>query len=458
MRFNLNECVINENQSIKNALLKLEQNNLGMVISCDGNGKTVGILTDGDIRRGLLAGLDLDSSVASCANSHFISASKETSREQLIKILDGQINYIPILDDTGRLTSIVSKDHLPLDREKSIYIRARAPVRMSFGGGGSDLTHYFTNKAGAVISASISIYSHATMKVRDDKKIIIISSDLNATLTADNLEDALSQEGPFGLLQSILQAVKPEYGFELLLDSDFPMRSGLGGSATISVVVIGCFNMLRKDQWSQHEIAEIAFQAERLHFGVSGGWQDQYAAVFGGFNFIEFHKGENIISPLRINHDTALELEENLILCDTGLDHSSGTIHQDQKETMSSQKVQDMVGANVQLSYLIRNNLLKGDFQKFGECLDKTWKLKRNFSSKISSDYLDSIYDGAIKNGAVGGKLLGAGGGGFFIFYVSPFKKHKLVSYLRSMKLTCKPFHFEPDGLKTWTSRFNADI
>ena len=174
MRFNLNECVINENQSIKNALLKLEQNNLGMVISCDGNGKTVGILTDGDIRRGLLAGLDLDSSVASCANSHFISASKETSREQLIKILDGQINYIPILDDTGRLTSIVSKDHLPLDREKSIYIRARAPVRMSFGGGGSDLTHYFTNKAGAVISASISIYSHATMKVRDDKKIIII--------------------------------------------------------------------------------------------------------------------------------------------------------------------------------------------------------------------------------------------------------------------------------------------
>ena len=103
MRFNLNECVINENQSIKNALLKLEQNNLGMVISCDGNGKTVGILTDGDIRRGLLAGLDLDSSVASCANSHFISATKETSREQLIKILDGQINYIPILDDTGAI-------------------------------------------------------------------------------------------------------------------------------------------------------------------------------------------------------------------------------------------------------------------------------------------------------------------------------------------------------------------
>ena len=456
MHFNLNECVISENESIRNALLRIEKNSLGMVVSYDVNGKTVGVLTDGDIRRGLLAGLDLDSSVASCANSHFISASKETSREQLIKILDGQIKYVPILDDTGTLTSIVSKNHLPLDKEKPTYIRARAPVRMSFGGGGSDLTHYFTNKAGAVINTAISIYSHATMKVRDDTKIIITSSDLNATLTANDLQDALSQEGPFGLLQSILQAVKPEYGFELFLDSDFPIGSGLGGSATLAVVVIGCFNMLRKDRWSQHEIAEIAFQAERLHFGISGGWQDQYAAVFGGFNFIEFHKGENIVSPLRINPETALELEESLILCDTGVDHSSGAIHQDQKETMSSEIVQDMVSANVQLSYLIRNNLLKGDFHKFGECLDKTWKLKRNFSSKISNDHLDAIYDGAIQNGAVGGKLLGAGGGGFFIFYVSPFKKQKLISYLRSMKLTCKMFRFEPDGLKVWVSRFNS--
>jgi D-glycero-alpha-D-manno-heptose-7-phosphate kinase len=171
MHFNLNECVISENESIRNALLRIEKNSLGMVMSYDVNGKTVGVLTDGDIRRGLLAGLDLDSCVESCANSNFIFASKETSREQLIKILDGQIKYIPILDDTGTLTSIVSKNHLPLDKEKPIYIRARAPVRMSFGGGGSDLTHYFTNKAGAVINTAISIYSHATMKVRDDKKL-----------------------------------------------------------------------------------------------------------------------------------------------------------------------------------------------------------------------------------------------------------------------------------------------
>jgi D-glycero-alpha-D-manno-heptose-7-phosphate kinase len=150
-------------------------------------------------------------------------------------------------------------------------------------------------------------------------------------------------------------------------------------------------------------------------------------------------------------------LEESLILCDTGVDHHSGNIHRDQKNTMSSERVQDMVAANVKLSYEVRNNLLKGDLREFGEALDKTWRLKRNFSDKISNAKLDAIYDGAIENGAIGGKLLGAGGGGFFIFYVPPFKKYKLISYLKSKKLTCKPFRFEPEGLKVWASRLNAD-
>ena len=291
------------------------------------------------------------------------------------------------------------------------------------------------------------------MKVRNDSKIIIRSFDLGATLIADNLDDAISQRGPFGLLQSLLHVVKPEYGFDLSLNSDFPVGSGLGGSATLSAVVLGCFNMLREDQWNQHELAEIAFQAERLHLGIAGGWQDQYAAVFGGFNFIEFHADENIVNPIRVHSDIALELEESLILCDTGIDHDSGNIHNHQKETMTSMAVRDMVKTNVELTYATRNYLLRGQLSKFGECLDRAWNLKRNFSSMISSKYIDDIYSGALRNGASGGKLLGAGGGGFFLFYVPPFKKHALMSYLKSRNLTLQPFRFEPDGLKTWKSR-----
>ena len=457
MSFDAEKYLVSQNASIREALGKIEQNHLGFIFSCDEQGKVLGLATDGDIRRSLIKGASIDESISKCTNANFISADRSTPREKLIKRLDGHIQFIPLLDDLGKLSSIISKDYLPLDDEKAVYVRSRAPVRISFGGGGSDLTHYFENSSGAVINTAVSIYSHGVMRVRDDSKIIINSLDLNATLTANNLKDALSQEGPFGLIQSLMHVVQPKYGFELCLNSDFPVGSGLGGSATLSAVVLGCFNMLRKDQWNQHELAEIAFQAERLHLGIAGGWQDQYAAVFGGFNFIEFHADENIVSPIRLQSDIALELEESLVLCDTGIDHHSGNIHDDQKATMASESVLKMVKKNVELTYSTRKYLLRGDLVKFAECLDAAWRLKRNFSSMISSDHIDAIYEGALDNGALGGKLLGAGGGGFFIFYVPPFKKHTLMAYLTSKNLTIQPFRFEPDGLKTWTSREHAN-
>jgi D-glycero-alpha-D-manno-heptose-7-phosphate kinase len=453
MTFNADKYLVDKNVSIKEALRKIEENHYGFIFLCDEDGQVLGLATDGDIRRALIKGIKIDESISKCSNPNFISASNSTPREKLIKQLDGHIQFIPLLDDLGKLSSIISKDYLPLDDEKAVYVRSRAPVRISFGGGGSDLTHYFENSSGAVINTAVSIYSHGVMRVRDDSKIIISSLDLSATLTASNLKDALSQKGPFGLIQSLMHVVQPKYGFELCLNSDFPVGSGLGGSATLSAVVLGCFNMLRRDQWNQHELAEIAFQAERLHLGIAGGWQDQYAAVFGGFNFIEFHADENIVSPIRLQPDIALELEESLVLCDTGIDHHSGNIHDDQKATMASDAVRKLVKKNVELTYSTRKYLLRGDLVKFAKCLDTSWRLKRNFSSMISSDHIDAIYEGALENGALGGKLLGAGGGGFFIFYVPPFKKHTLMAYLASKNLTIQPFRFEPDGLKTWTSR-----
>jgi D-glycero-alpha-D-manno-heptose-7-phosphate kinase len=431
----------------------MEENHDGMVFVETIDGEVVGLATDGDIRRALLRGLLIKDNISNCMTRDFLWAGTDVTREQLIKQLDEHIHFIPILDESKKLQSVISKNFLPLNGEKLTYIRSRAPVRISFGGGGSDLTHYFKNKSGAVINSAISIYSHAVMKVRNDSKINIVSRDLGAELVADDLDEALSQKGPFGLIQSLLHVVRPPHGFELCLNSDFPVGSGLGGSATIAAAVLGCFNMLRNDQWNQHELSEIAFQAERLHLGIAGGWQDQYAAVFGGFNFIEFNSNENIVHPIRIHQDIILELEECLILCDTGIDHHSGNIHVDQKEMMTSQSIRKMVSENVELSYATRNFLLKGELQKFGECLDKAWQLKRNFSSMISNDYIDMIYKGAMANGAIGGKLLGAGGGGYFIFYVPPFKKMTLIDYLESQNLTLKPFRFEPDGLKTWVNR-----
>jgi D-glycero-alpha-D-manno-heptose-7-phosphate kinase len=450
---NLSLFVISESASLREALARIDANGHGIILTTDTSGAVSGLATDGDIRRRLLDGGSIDEAVLNCANAQFVWADQGTPRELLLKQLDHRIRVIPVLDASRRLAGIVSREHLPVQHEERVYARARAPVRISFGGGGSDLTHFFAGEGGAVINTTISLYSHGTLRVRDDPRVIVHSRDLRQTLDAPNLAAALEAKGDFGLIQALLKAIHPDFGFELYLHSDFPMKSGLGGSAVVSAAVLGCFNQFRRDRWDLHELAELAFQAERLYLGVAGGWQDQYATVFGGFNFMEFRMDQNIVHPLRIPGDILLELEESLILCDSGLGHESGDIHLDQREQMRQADVHKKAQANVELTYQIRNHLLRGRLLQFGQALDQAWQLKRQFGKKISSSALDAIYDNALSNGAVGGKLLGAGGGGYFLFYVPPFRKHELISSIESAGLRVQPFRFESQGLRTWCVR-----
>ena len=449
----LNLFLIAETAPLREALALIEANHHGIILTTDASGAVSGLATDGDIRRKMLDGAALDDAISSCANPDFVWADQATPRELLLKQLDNRIRAIPLLDAARQLTGMVSRDHIPVQREERIYARARSPVRISFGGGGSDLTHFFAGEAGAVINTTISLYGHATLRVRSDEKIIIHSRDLKASLEAPDLQNALTQPGPFGLVQALIKVVHPDFGFELYLHSDFPMNSGLGGSAVISAVVLGCFNQFRQDRWDLHELAELAFQAERLYLGIAGGWQDQYATVFGGFNFMEFRMDQNIVHPLRIQTDTLLELEESLVLCDTGTPHESGDIHTDQRQHMQQDAVRQKVQSNVELTYTMRNHLLRGRLLQFGQALHEAWQFKRQFSNKISNSRLDKIYADALEHGAIGGKLLGAGGGGFFLFYVTPFRRHELVANLESSGLKVQPFRFEGEGLRTWSAR-----
>jgi D-glycero-alpha-D-manno-heptose-7-phosphate kinase len=450
----LDKFLISESASLREALERIESNHHGIIFLTSVNGAIAGVATDGDIRRYLINDGTLDDSITNCANADFVWEKPTTPRELLLKKLDHSIRAIPLLDAHRRLVGLVSRDHMPVQAEGAVYARARAPVRISFGGGGSDLTHYFSgNEGGAVINTTISLYSHATLRVREDAGVIIRSLDLGETLQADDLPAALSKPSRFGLIQALLRAINPDFGFELFLHSDFPMRSGLGGSAVVSASVLGCFNQFRRDQWDLHELAEIAYQAERHYLGVAGGWQDQYATVFGGFNFMEFRTDQNIVHPLRIQPSTLLELEECLVLCDTGTNHDSGDIHQDQRQQMETEHVRNLVETNVRLSYDMRNELLRGRLLEFGHSLDKAWQFKRQFSDKISTSRLNHIYAEAKENGAIGGKLLGAGGGGFFLFYTPPFRKHQLITHLEASGLKVRPFRFEPQGLQSWTVR-----
>lgn len=449
----IDKFLIAESATLREALSHIELNHHGIVMAVDAFGRVTGLATDGDIRRELLSGRTLDDQISTCINAEFIFEDPATPREALLKKLDHRIRVIPLLDVDRRLVGVVSRDHLPVRAEEAVFARARSPVRISFGGGGSDLTHFFSGQDGAVINTTVSLYSHATLRIRDDEKITIHSLDLKGSLYADNLEHLLGMEDRFGLIRALLRTVRPDFGFDLYLQSDFPMNSGLGGSAVVSAAVLGCFNQFRLDQWDLHELAELAFQAERLYLGVAGGWQDQYATVFGGFNFMEFRMDQNIVHPLRIHPDILLELEESLILCDTGTTHDSGDIHEDQRRQMMSQGVRQHVNTNVELSYKIRNQLLRGRLHDFGQSLHEAWKFKRQFSSKISTSRLDRIYEEARAHGALGGKLLGAGGGGFFLFYVPPFRRHELIQHLEAQQLQVSPFRFEQEGLRAWTVR-----
>ena len=452
----IKDILVSNEASIKDVLKKIEHYSLEVVFITDNNNSVIGIATDADILRSLVDNsLSLEDSILKCTNTNFVWSAENVPREQILKQLDSKIRYIPILNEKRELVKIITKNSTLYIDEESVYVRCVAPVRISFGGGGSDLTHYFLNAQGAVINTTISLYCHATLKVREDLKVVIDSQDLGEILDKESLEEALIEQGKFGLILSVLQVIKPNFGFDLYLNSDFSVGSGLGGSAAVSCAVLGCFNELRKDKWDKYELAEMAFQAERFILGISGGWQDQYATVFGGINFIEFTKEQNIIHPLRIDNQTILELEESLILCNTGINHESGKIHDNQRETMKNANIQKKVKSNVELTYEMKNNLLRGKLLDLGKNLHKAWQLKKQFSIEISNSNIDSIYQLAIDNGAVGGKLLGAGGGGYFLFYVPPFEKNKLLTALNKMGLKGQSIKFTDEGLRSWTVRIN---
>ena len=263
----------------------------------------------------------------------------------------------------------------------------------------------------------------------------------------------MSDTKGFELILSVLRMIKPDFGFNLYLYSDYPMNSGLGGSAVVVSSIIGCFNQTRLDQWTNKEIAELSFQAERIHSNISGGWQDQYSTVTGGINFMEFRSKGNLIHPIKLKANVVRELEESLILCDTGMKHNSGNIHDDQNKNLSKENIIRQVQKNKILSYEMREDLLQGNLLNFADKMDKAWHLKRSFSERITNKKLDSIYSLAKEAGAIGGKLLGAGGGGFFLFFVPPEKKIKVMQSLIKKKLSIQPFIFDHDGLTSWRVR-----
>ncbi len=449
--------VIAEMASIEEAFLKIESNTLGIVFAVDPAGQVTGCVTDGDIRRQLLAQHDMSVPVGSFMMRQFVWAAADASREHILKLLDHRVHVVPMLDGERRLVRVCTRQSFQIADEVEMLARARAPARISFGGGGSDLTHHFFDQGGMVISATISKYAYASMRRRADSSIKLYSRDLRETVIADSLAE-LKFDGKLDLLKSVVKMINPSYGFEIEAGTDFPVGSGLGGSASLAVALIGCFNEFRADPWTRYQIAEMAFQAERLHLNIPGGWQDQYAAAFGGFNYMEFSAEENLVTPLRLETHIQRELEACTILCYTRKSRNSGNIHVDQKTRMQSGAAQSAIQRQKDLTVAMKRHLLRGELYIYGRLLHEAWQAKREMSSLISNEDIDAAYETAIANGAMGGKILGAGGGGYLMFFAPPFERYRVIEALEKLGYVCERISLDEGGLVSWKTRRSDSV
>lgn len=449
---NVRSQLIPADADLRGAMVALRASGRGIVFVEDEARRIVGVLTDGDARNAVLERGGTSAPVADHMTRDFVFVYDGTPKEQVLRLLDSRIKVIPILDRAHRLVDVVGTGYVQTETTQ-IFARARAPVRLSLAGGGTDFTSFFMRHGGISLTSTLARYCHATLRKRGDRRVSIYSHDLRARIEAESA-DALCYDGTLDLIKAGIKVLRPEFGFDLEIGSDFPPGSGLGGSASILAAAIGCLNEFREDKLDNYTIAECAFEAERVELGIAGGWQDQYATVFGGFNYIEFDREHNTVTPLRLDPVTVAELEERLLLCYTGRGHLGAAIqvknHQTHPDDVAAAKFAEDVKA---IAATMKSRLLRGKLDDFGQLLDETWRLKKSFRAEVSNDVIDAIYRTARAAGAEGGRLLGTGGGGYFVFFVPPFARFRVARALEEMGLATENVVLEHEGLKSWTAR-----
>jgi|SRR5579875_187760 len=331
-------------------------------------------------------------------------------------------------------------------------IRARAPLRISFAGGGTDVPPFPETEGGCVLSATIDRYAYGSLVPRTDRMVTIESVDFKTTAEM-KLDEEILYDGSLDLIKAAVRRFGKEGtdGYDLVLRSTAPPGSGLGSSSTMMVALTGLLAAHHGRMLDDYETAELAHAIERVDLGIAGGMQDQYAATFGGFNFIEF--GDRVIvNPLRIRDDIAHELELSLLLCFTGITRASAKVIEDQTARAKASAGETMAGLRAQkeLAVAMKAALVTGALQEFGELLGEAWAQKKRMSPLITNQRIEELYDIARGNGALGGKITGAGGGGYILLYCDFTKKHRVIEALEHAGAVITEFAFDTKGLTTW--------
>ncbi|WP_086289875.1 D-glycero-D-manno-heptose 7-phosphate kinase [Campylobacter devanensis] len=334
-------------------------------------------------------------------------------------------------------------------------IRSQTPLRLGLAGGGTDINLYCDKYTGYVLNATISLYIHCTLIPRDDNTIIFDSPDTNSYAKYDS-KSHLENDGNLDIFKAVYNRIVKDFtykplSFSLHTYSDVPSGSGLGGSSTLVVGIIQAFTEWLNLPLGEYDIAKLAYEIEREDLGIVGGAQDQYAATFGGFNFMEFYDNKRVIvNPLRIKNWIASELESRVVLYFTNITREAKDIEEHKKGKLGDSKSLEAMHAIKQDAVAMKEALFRADFDTIAQILGKSWKSKKIISDIVSNDELDRIYDIAMENGAYSGKTSGAGAGGFMFFLVDPIKKYNLIKILNQQSGYVQDFSFTKEGAKSW--------
>ncbi len=335
--------------------------------------------------------------------------------------------------------------------------RSKAPLRIGLAGGGTDVSPYCDLYGGAILNATISLYAYATIETLHDAQVIFEAMDRNEVVAYD-LKEELPVDGRLDLATGVYNHIVKKYGpvpsgFKLTTLVDAPAGSGLGSSSTLVVAIIGVFAEWLNLPLGEYDIAHMAYDIERVDLGMAGGKQDQYAATFGGVNFMEFYADNKVIvNPLRIKPQYLNELENNLLLYFTATSRLSSTIIEAQSQNVKDKNKEsiDAMHHLKEQSQMMKEAVLKGNVDDIGRILDYGFRFKKQMAKGISNTAMDEIYEAALKAGATGGKISGAGGGGFMMFYCPGNTRYAVKHTLQSIGGSFSQYQFTERGVFTW--------
>lgn len=336
-------------------------------------------------------------------------------------------------------------------------VRSKAPLRLGLAGGGSDVSPYSDLYGGIILNATINLYAYCTIEETDDGKITLESYDGDC-MESYPLSRELPIDGKASLLKGTYNRVMRDFGlplqaFRITTYNDAPAGSGLGTSSTMVVAILKAFVEWRNLPLGDYEIARLAYEIERKDLGLSGGKQDQYAAAFGGFNYMEFLKDDMVIvNPLKVKRWIVDELEASLVLYFTGRSRSSAAIIDEQRKNTTSGKTSSIEAMHriKQSAVDMKLAVLKGDMKEFARILGQAWEDKKKMADAITNPVIEEAFDVATKAGALAGKVSGAGGGGFIMFVVEPTRKTQVVEALTKLGGFTKHFNFTEGGAHGW--------